>query len=535
MAILLENDIDFSPYDVRLYQYFRHSPFQIPVEEIKSRSDLRNECIFTIDPQTARDLDDAVSCKELGNGNFLVGVHISDVSYFLKEGTPLDQAVAKKATSTYLVQSVFHMLPTELCSICSLLPGDDKLAFSVFWEITPQAEILKHYITRSVIRSCAQLSYQHAQVMLENPDKQWNKDELPQIYGKYAPKDLSCVVNTLNRLAVIMRAKRFGDGALKIDQPKLCFSLVNGSGLPLECSLYVNTESHRLIEEFMLLANMTVAKQLSADFPDLAFLRSHPAPSPYIMKELKKSLEERGIFIDISSAGGLQASIHQYDGDDPISQARMLVLNNLCARSMIRAKYFCANFINAEEGFWHYALNVPLYTHFTSPIRRYADVMVHRLLCASLGYSPKPNWKPDSVQATATNCNRQKYQAKRAGEQSTELYLTVYIGLHGPMIEEAVVMDVKDLSFDIIIRRTGLVQRIYTNNLPFPAKVTCRAENKKIMAQEIEWLPTDTVPFGTRLVVEIFSIVTVELSRSPTSLKVETRLLRPPTSVAFST
>lgn len=534
MAILLENDIDFSPYDVQLYQYFPHPPFQIPEEEMKSRADLRNECIFTIDPLTARDLDDAVSCKELDNGNFLVGVHISDVSYFLKEGTPLDEAVARKATSTYLIDSVLHMLPQEMCQLCSLLPGADKLAFSVFWEITPQAEILRHYFTRSVINSCAQLSYQHAQIMLENPDKQWNKDELPRIYGKYAPEDLSRVVNNLNRLAVIMRGKRFGDGALMIDQPKLSFFLESGSGHPLEYSLHVNTESNRLIEEFMLLANMTVAKRLSTDFPDLAFLRCHPAPHPYIMKELQKTMEERGIFIDISSAGALHASMRRYAGDEHVSQARMLVINNLCARIMSRAKYFCAEIKDTEETFWHYALNVPLYTHFTSPIRRYADVMVHRLLCASLGYSPKPDWRPDYVQAVARNCNRQKYQAKRAGEQSTELYLTLYIGLHGPFIEEAVVMDVKDFSFDVIIRSTRMVQRVYTNNLPFPAKVTCRVENKKVTAQDIEWLPTDSVPFRARLIVEMFSIVTVEVSRSPTSLKVEARLLRPPMSGAFS-
>ncbi|GFG38066.1 hypothetical protein Cfor_10644 [Coptotermes formosanus] len=533
MALLLENDIEFSPYDIELYQYFPRSPFQIPEEEIQSRCDLRDECIFTIDPLTARDLDDAVSCKELDNGNFKIGVHISDVSYFLKEGTPLDQAVAKKATTTYLVSSVFHMLPKEMCLMCSLLPGDDKLAFSVFWEISPEAEIVSHYFTRSVIRSCAQLAYEHTQIMLENPDKEWGEGELPQIYGKYTPKDLSRVMNHMNRLAVIMREKRFESGALRIEQPKLQFMLESGSGLPLEYSVYANKECHRLIEEFMLLANMTVAKQLSTDFPELAFLRCHPSPHQFVMEELQKSLEQRGIFLDIKSAGALQASMSRYAGDDFVSRARMMVLNNLCAKPMAQAKYFCAKFKDVEEEFWHYALNVPLYTHFTSPIRRYADVMVHRLLCSCLGYSPKPNWNPEYVQTIAANCNRQKYQAKRAGEQSNELYLAVYIGLHGPLVEEAVVTDVKDFSFDVIVCSTGQVQRIYTNNLPFPNRVTCRTEDKKVIAQEIEWLPTDEIPFGTLQVVEIFSIVTVELFRSSASLKVETHLLRPSRSGLF--
>lgn len=535
MALLLENDIEFSPHNIELYQYFPRSPFQIPREEIQSRCDLRDECIFTIDPLTARDLDDAVSCKQLDNGNFKIGVHISDVTYFLKEGTPLDQAVAKRATSTYLVSSVYHMLPKELCLMCSLLPGDDKLAFSVFWEISPEAEIVSHYFTRSVICSCAQLAYEHAQLMLENPDKEWTRGELPQIYGKYTPKDLSCMVNNLNHLAVIMRGKRFEGGALRIDQPKLEFLLERGCGLPSDYSVYVNKECHRLVEEFMLLANMTVAKRLNTDFPELAFLRCHPSPHQFTMEELRKSMEQRGIFLDIQSAGALQASMARYAGDDFVGQARMMVLNNLCAKPMSQAKYFCAKFKDDEEEFGHYALNVPLYTHFTSPIRRYADVMVHRLLCSCLGYAPKPNWKPENVQAIASNCNKQKYQAKRAGEQSIELYLTVYIGLHSPMVEEAVVMDVKDFSFDVIVCSTGQVQRIYTNNLPFRNRVTRRMEGKKVIAQEIEWLPTDEIPYGALQVVEIFSIVTVELFRSPASLKVETRLLRPPSSVVFHT
>ncbi|PSN56992.1 hypothetical protein C0J52_04242 [Blattella germanica] len=430
------------------------------------------ECIFTIDPLTARDLDDAVSCKRLENGNFLVGVHISDVSFFLKEGTPLDHAVSNRATSTYLVASVQHMLPKEMCLLCSLLPGEDKLAFSVFWEMTPEAEIIRHYFTRSVINSCTQLAYEHAQAMLENPSKDWKADELPKIFGNYSPTELSCVVNQLNTLAVVMRGKRFSGGALRIDQPKLVFSLDPGSGYPISFTMHEQRESNRMIEEFMLLANMTVAAQLNTDFPDLAFLRCHPPPHAYVIDKLRESLEHLGIFLDVSSAGGLQNSMWRYGGSDFVSKARMMVLNNLCAKPMARAKI-------------------------------------------------------------AATCNKQKYLAKRAGEKSIELYLSIYIAMHGPMCEVAVVMDIKDVSFDVIICKMGLVQRIYTNNMSKQANVLHKKEGDRMIAQEIHWKPTEESPCIIVQRVEMFSIVEVKITSNPITFKIESYLRRP--SVAGGT
>nr|CAD7398536.1 unnamed protein product [Timema poppensis] len=316
-------------------------------------------------------------------------------------------------------------------------------------------------------------------------------------------------------------------------------------------TINVNRIVLRMIEEFMLLANVTVATWLKERFPDIAFLRCHPSPLssplPHMMKEMKETLEHVGIHLDVSSAGSLQASLGRYSGDDPYSQARLIVLNTLCARPMAvsklttaremsnsivfhnvsllqRAKYFCASFASEAPDFWHYALSVPLYTHYTSPIRRYADVMVHRLLAASLGYSDKPQWHDDFVQKIASNCNKQKFAAKRAGEQSTELYLAIYVGLHGPMVEEAVVVDVKDHSFDIIVCSMGCTQRIYTNKIE--AKPTFQSQGK-ISSLVLQWPSTETEPNSVKQIIQIFSIVTVSLRRSESSLKIETQLLRP--------
>ncbi|XP_044736789.1 DIS3-like exonuclease 2 [Chrysoperla carnea] len=527
-AILLENGLDVTPYDPSMNQYFPATS-EIPAEEYTYREDLRKDCVFTIDPLTARDLDDAVSCKELENGNLEIGVHISDVSFYLKEKTPLDEIVSQKATSIYLVESVYHMLPRELCMLCSLLPNEDKLAFSVFWEITPEGKILNFRFARTIVNSCCQLAYEHVQKMLDTPNEV-KIEELPTIYGNHSYEQIIKIVNKLHKIALSLRSNRFENGALRINQPKLMFQLDQQSGLPGSFSIYVNQESHRLIEEFMLLANITVATKINNEYPDLAFLRCHPPPHGHLMENLKKNFEKIGIHLDTSTAGQLHQSMEKYDGDDLISQARMTVINAFCAKPMARAKYFCAAFANDVSDYWHYALNVPFYTHFTSPIRRYADVMVHRLLSALVGYSEKPNWDTDDVQESAAVCNKQKYNAKRAGEQSSELYLTKYIEMNQPVREYAVVLDVKDKSFDVVIMSMGINVRIYKNNIS-PATVINEKSEVGYNSLTIKWppleneLPSSSSPLTQ--MIEIFTLLEVNLFVSKASKKIEAKLLRP--------
>ncbi|XP_063232879.1 DIS3-like exonuclease 2 isoform X2 [Bacillus rossius redtenbacheri] len=522
-SILLENEIDVTPYPDSFRDFYPQS-FVIE-EELDKRLDLRKECIFTIDPLTARDLDDALSCKRLDNGNFEIGVHISDVTYFLAEGTPLDVEVSKRATSTYLVDEVFHMLPRELCMLCSLLPGSDRLAFSVFWEMSADAEVLGRRFARTLISSCAQLAYEHAQEMIDNPAKVWRPEELPPIHNGFSPSDLVQAVQALHGLALKLRGERFSNGALRIDQTKLVFHLHPVVGLPVSFTQHVNKESHRMIEEFMLLANMTVAGVLKERFPDVAFLRAHARPHERMMKELQATMGSVGVHLDVSSAGGLQASLGRHAGADLYGAARLMVLNLLCAKPMARAKYFCAKFADTDEDYWHYALSAPLYTHFTSPIRRYADVMVHRLLAAAMGYVDKPDWSVDKVQKIAANCNKQKFNAKRAGEQSSDLFLTFYVAQFGPLVEDAVVLDVKDHSFDVIVLSMGCNLRIYTNSVPDMEPVF-RSEGK-VSTLELHWKPCQGAPEPAVQIVQIFSILKVVVSCSSSSVRLEAHLLRP--------
>jgi DIS3-like exonuclease 2 len=534
LAILKEFCLDTTPFDDTIKEFLPQS-HTIPPKEFTYREDIRKECVFTIDPLTARDLDDAVSCKELPNGNYEVGVHISDASFYLAENTPLDRMVSHKATTIYMVDSVYHMLPVELCLHCSLLPGMDKLSFSVIWELTPVGEIVNLRIVRTVMNSCAQLAYEHAQMMIDQPGRSFTQDELPTVYNGFTAEDLSKSVNNLQKIAVHLREKRLQNGSLKIDQVKIAFHLDAATGEPQQFWIYENKPAHRLIEEFMLLANMTVAKWIEEAYPDLALLRLHEAPKPTMLDELQKYMETIGIHIDISSSGGIQASLNKYSGDDFLAQTRMMVLNHLLAKPMKRARYFCAGAIEETTEFGHFALSIPIYTHFTSPIRRYADIMVHRLLAASLKYRAKPNWTPEHVGQIAETCNRQKYLAKRAGEASSDLYLAHYIEKNQPYVQDAVVVDTKERSIDVIVFSTGSVVRIYTNN--FGENVTWKSEQIKIAGQDDPgakkiWKICVRFPKTKKyeeafMVLEIFTLVRVELSRKPKTNKLEAKLLRP--------
>ncbi|KAF2903669.1 hypothetical protein ILUMI_02510 [Ignelater luminosus] len=523
-ALLSENNLDVTPFPPAFLKYVSVGE-EIPDEEFDYREDLRKECIFTIDPLTARDLDDAVSCIELENGNLEIGVHISDVSYYLKEGTPLDKMVCSKATTIYLVNNVYHMLPRELCLHCSLLPGTDKLAFSVFWEMTKTGKIINRRFARTIINSCTQLAYEHAQMMIEDPNRTFEDGELPQIHGGFTYKDLSKIINYLQAIAVNLRAQRFENGALRIDQTKLIFRLDEDTGEPLQYFVYENKDAHRLIEEFMLLANISVAQKTVKHFPDIAFLRCHDPPNQRLLNALEKSLRCLNIDIDVSSSKAIQSSLLNVQHKQEMGVSAFAVLNHLLAKPMTRAKYFCSGETENEESYEHYALHVPIYTHFTSPIRRYADIMVHRLLAACLGYAEKPHWNASKVTEVANNCNKQKFQAKCAGDASSDLYLAHYIADHQPFVQRAVVIDVKSSSFDILVVATGSIIRMFPNGLG--DNIQWSQEQKDSRKQFMIVFPETSEYPEEIYIIQLFSIVNVSLNRKAKTNKLEAKLLRP--------
>lgn len=383
-AILLQHNLNPQPFTQDILDQLPTDSFTIPEQEFAYREDLRKLCIFSIDPETARDLDDALSCRLLPNGNLEIGVHISDVSYFLKENSALDDIVKEKATTIYLVDTVYHMLPVPLCLLCSLLPGADKMAYSVFWEMNGEtAEILSTRFTRSILNSCAKLSYDHAQMVIEKDNQDWSEleGEFPEIHNGFTVSDVANVIVQLQKLAVIMRENRKTNGALKIDQPKIAFKFDKDDQrmeAPVDFFKYCIKDSNRLIEEFMLLANISVAKFIYEKFPEISLLRHHDPPNNGGLQKLVKTLQKHGVEIDISSSSAISDSMEGLIKNATAKAGMNAALNLMVSKTMSRARYFCSDTADDESGFWHYALSIPMYTHFTSPIRRYADVLVHR-------------------------------------------------------------------------------------------------------------------------------------------------------------
>ncbi|XP_073733362.1 DIS3-like exonuclease 2 isoform X3 [Callorhinus ursinus] len=492
-GILTEYGVDFSDFSSEVLDCLPQGlPWTIPPEEFSKRRDLRKDCIFTIDPSTARDLDDALSCKPLADGNFEVGVHIADVSYFVPEGSPLDKVAAERATSVYLVQ-----------------------------------KILGEWFGRTIIRSCTKLSYEHAQSMIESPTEKIPEKELPPISPEHTSEEVHQAVLNLHGIAKELRKQRFVDGALRLDQLKLAFTLDHETGLPQGCHIYEYRDSNKLVEEFMLLANMAVAHKTHRTFPEHALLRRHPPPQTKMLNDLVEFCEQMGLPMDFSSAGALNESLTKTFGDDQYSLARKEVLTNMCSRPMQMALYFCSGVLQDQTQFRHYALNVPLYTHFTSPIRRFADVLVHRLLAAALGYGELPDLESEALQKQADHCNDRRMASKRVQELSTGLFFAILVKESGPLESEAMVLGVLNQAFDVLVLRYGVQKRVYCNALPLRSHHFQKVGKKPELT--LVWEPEAEGQEQVQQVVTIFSLVEVVLQAETTALKYSAILKRPGT------
>ena len=433
----------------------------ISEEERKLRKDLTNLRVMSIDPATAKDLDDAVSIKVLKNGNYQIGVHIADVTHFVESGNALDDEARIRGCTIYLVERSIPMLPRILSEkLCSLNVGSDCCAFSVLVEVNSKdLSIVDTWFGKSVIRTCGQLAYEQAQEII---DKEGDLHQLDNIKKsakldnhKHPFEKMVKDILLLNEVARRMRELRFENGSLTLRDFEIRFG-VDENGKPNRWFIKDPSESNKLIEEYMLLANRVVAEKIYQHFPQFSILRSHPAPKKERLQFLLQVCRKNDIALDVTSSKTLHNSLEK--AKKTLPKMKYEALMYLTLRTMQQAKYVTTSkdsstSPNQEVGggeeddertdnrktnvpggrnstlsltkpssgynqgggatsgspFHHYALSMPIYTHFTSPIRRYPDVVVHRLLYAAIHNLPPPH-SVEELEQICKNSNEKKIQ-----------------------------------------------------------------------------------------------------------------------------
>lgn len=348
----------------------------IKAEEIKKRRDMRDALTFTIDPKDAKDFDDALSFEKMENGNYEIGIHIADVSHYLTPGNELDDEAYERATSVYLVDRVVPMLPEILSNnACSLRPNEEKYTFSAVFEMNTKAEVVKQWFGRTVTYSDARFAYEEAQHVIENPTEETHTIPVNiSITDKeYTVKpEIATAILEMDRLAKILRTKRMRAGAISFDKVEVKFILDENSN-PEGVYFKESKDANKLIEEFMLLANRSVAEFIGKQEPKKTFVyRVHDEPDDEKIAALENIIKRFGYKLNTKDRHSTATSMNQLLKDVHGKKEQNLI-DTLAIRSMSKAMYTTHNI-------GHYGLAFDYYTHFTSPIRRYPDVMVHRLL-----------------------------------------------------------------------------------------------------------------------------------------------------------
>ncbi|PZC85547.1 hypothetical protein B5X24_HaOG216655 [Helicoverpa armigera] len=450
-VILLEHDVPHARFSEAVIACLPPDDWTIPEEEVKKRVDLRNECICSVDPPGCTDIDDALHAKALpgktsdGLKRYEVGVHIADVTYFVRPNTALDKEAASRSTTVYLVGRRIDMVPDLLSSnLCSLRGGEERLAFSCVWEVDENANILSTKFHKSVIKSASAMTYEEAQIAID--DKSRNDAIVSSL-------------RILNALAKKLNRKRMDNGALSLSSPEIRFQMDSETHDPVEVAAKKILDTNSMVEEFMLLANISVAEKLAAEFPQCALLRRHPAPPPSNFTTFLKATKQQGFDLDVSTNKAFSKSL-----DEAVIPGRPFfntLLRIMATRCMQQAQYFSSGSKTFEE-YYHYGLACPIYTHFTSPIRRYADVIVHRLLAASIGCDITHATLLDTREAAALcdNLNYRHRQAQYAGRASVTMNTHILFNKRVE-VESASVLAVKRNAVHVLIPKYGLEGPLY--------------------------------------------------------------------------
>lgn len=418
-------------------------PDTISKEEIKKRKDFRKTLTFTIDPEDAKDFDDAISFKKLDNGHFEIGVHIADVSHFVRPNSALDDEAFNRATSVYLVDRTIPMLPERISNhLCSLKPNVDRLAFAVVFEMDKNADIVNYWIGKTVIHSDRRFSYEEAQEVIEGKSKEYKEE-----------------IQKLNELALKLRNQRYKNGAISFESDEFRFKL-DEHGKPIEVFKKVRKEAHKMIEDYMLLANKTVAKHVYTKIKKTLPYRVHESPNIEKMAFFIQTAKKFGYLIDTKSQESISASINSMV-ERSEGKVEANILHPLAIRSMEKAVY-------TTKDTYHFGLNFDYYTHFTSPIRRYPDLIVHRLLFDYLNKKNAPS--VEDIEKACKHSSQMEQKATQAERASTKYkqieFLSdfvgdVFTGIISGVTEWGIFVELKDNHCEGMVRISDMKGDFY--------------------------------------------------------------------------
>ncbi|ODS89814.1 MAG: ribonuclease R [Chryseobacterium sp. SCN 40-13] len=406
---------------------------EIHENEVKKRWDMREVLTFTIDPKDAKDFDDALSIRKLSNGNWEIGVHIADVSHYVTPGSLIDEEAYQRATSVYLVDRVVPMLPEVLSNgVCSLRPNEDKYTFSAVFEMDDEAQIHKEWFGRTVTHSDRRFTYEEAQERIESETG-----------------DLADEILTLNRLAKIMRSQRIKNGAITFDRSEVRFNL-DENNEPIGVYFKVSKDSNHLIEEFMLLANRKVSEYISltrkGEYTNNTFIyRIHDDPDPAKLEALRDFVSTFGYKMNLANTKKVAESMNALlQGVQGKPEENMI--ETLAMRSMSKAVY-------STNPIGHYGLGFEYYSHFTSPIRRYPDLIAHRLLQHYLDGGKSPN--RNEIEEKSKHCSAMERLAADAERDSIKFMQVKFMEKHLGEVFEGVISGVAEFGFWVAIPENG--------------------------------------------------------------------------------